>query len=399
MTERLIIRLASKASQKNHWLIWSDNENEIIASGQVDNASQLDLLTDKAVQRRVICLLPGVDVLIKKVPINGTFNRQMQQALPFLVEEELACDVEQLHFHVIAKETDLVHVAICEKQKMHSWLEWLSEAGINCSQFIPEGLTLPLPENEIWQAIQLDEQWLMRESQYIAWSCDATMLEEILKTKVTQDTVQSIASYSPFAEKSVANWSANNHKLPIEQLTLGTINNKTNLLSGEFKPKKNPNKHFLQWRMPAILASILLFVLMFNVYLQNRQIIEKTDLLKQQVEEVYQQAFPDQNKLKYARINNKLRTMLGEVDDGKDKTDFLTMLNELIPSIKDNNEFKVTNIKFDSRRKELRIVATAQSFQAFEAFANKLPKKLVVEQGALNSHKSGISGTLTIRGK
>ncbi|MEH6454134.1 MAG: type II secretion system protein GspL, partial [Psychromonas sp.] len=145
MTERLIIRLASNASQKNHWLIWSDSEGEIIASGEVDNANQLALLTDKAVQRYVICLLPNIDVVIKQIPINGSFNRQMQQALPYLVEEELASDVEQLHFHVIAKQTDSVHVAICEKQKMQTWLEWLDEAGIACSQFIPEGLSLPVP--------------------------------------------------------------------------------------------------------------------------------------------------------------------------------------------------------------------------------------------------------------
>jgi general secretion pathway protein L len=344
-------------------------------------------------------LLPGVDVVIKKVPINGSFNRQMQQALPYLVEEELACDVEQLHFHIIAKETELVHVAICEKQKMHTWLEWLAEANIICNQFIPEGLTLPLPENEIWQGVQLDQQWLIRESQYMAWSCDASMLEEILLTKTTEDNVPSIDSYSPFSETSVANWSINQHKLPIELLTLGAINNKINLLSAEFKSKKNPNKYFLQWRFPILLVTILLFVLMLNLYLQNRQIEAKTNIVKQQVEEVYQQAFPEQNKLKYARINKRLKTMLMELNDGKNKTEFLTMLNELIPSIKDNNKFKVTNIKFDRRKNELHIVATAQSFEAFEAFKNKLPKKLSVEQGALNNNKNGVSGTLTIRGK
>ena len=133
MNERLIIRLASSASEINYWLIWSDSENEIIASGEVDNAEQLNLLTEKAFQRRVICLLPGVDVCIKKVLIKGVVNRQIYKALPYLIEEELASDVETLHFNVIAKETHLVHVAICDKQKMHQWLSWLEDAQIKCS--------------------------------------------------------------------------------------------------------------------------------------------------------------------------------------------------------------------------------------------------------------------------
>ncbi len=118
MTERLIIRLASEASQKNHWLIWYDDENEIIGWGEVDNAEKLNLLTDKAQLRSVVCLLPGVDVCIKPVAINGVFTRQMQQGLPYLVEEELASDVESLHFTVIAKEKDLIHIDVCEKAKV-----------------------------------------------------------------------------------------------------------------------------------------------------------------------------------------------------------------------------------------------------------------------------------------
>ncbi|MEH6454367.1 MAG: type II secretion system protein GspL, partial [Psychromonas sp.] len=196
-----------------------------------------------------------------------------------------------------------------------------------------------------------------------------------------------------------AKWLINNSKLPMELLAIGTINNKVNLLSGQFKLKKNPNKHFLKWRVPAILLATLFVVMMLNLFLQSRQIDAKTEQVKHQVEQVYQQAFPQQSKLKYARINNRLRTLLAEIDSGKNKTELLTMLNDLTPSVKGNTEFRVTNIKFDKRKKELRIVATAQSFQAFEVFASKLPKKLDVEQGALNSNQSGVSGTLTIRGR
>ena len=398
MTERLIIRLASKASQKNSWLIWSDSENEIIASGEVDNAQQLNLLAEKAQQRTVICLLPSVDVSIRAITINGVFNRQMQQALPYLVEEELASDVDTLHFSVIAKQTDLLHVAICEKQKISTWLSWLETAQIRCRQFIPEGLALPVAADGKWRAVQLGNQWIVRENWNLGWSCEPEMLDLLISSKSKDDAMPQIESYSPFAENSVAQWLPLSPMLPMEVLAKGTQNNKINLLTGEFKPKKESNKLLEKWRIPAILSITLFVFLLLNLYLKNLQVQKETLLVKQHVESVYKQALPLQSRLKYARIKKKIKSMLtgleGEVDSG-----FLSMLNELVPAFANNPQLKPGNIKFDSKKQEMRISASADNFQSFEKFNAALPEHFSVEQGALSSSKEGVSGLLTIRVK
>jgi len=117
VTERLIIRLASQAWQKSSWLLWSDTEHRTIESGHVECAEDLFSLTEKAQHNIVVCLLPSVDVCIRKIEVKGAFNHQMQQALPYLIEDELASDVEQLHFSVLAKKGNVVHVAVCEKHQ------------------------------------------------------------------------------------------------------------------------------------------------------------------------------------------------------------------------------------------------------------------------------------------
>lgn len=403
MNERLIIRLASSASQKNYWLIWSDSENEIIASGEVDNAEQLNLLTEKALQRRVICLLPGVDIVIKKVAIKGVFNRQMQQALPYLIEEELASDVEKLHFNVIAKEAHLVHVAICDKQKMHDWIDWLENAQIQCKQFIPEGLALPLPEEGHWQAVQLGEQWLIRETADIAWSCDHSMLNTILESRLKNPAEETpapcIESYSPIIENSVAQWSCHDAILPMELLAVGTKNSRVNLLTAEFKPAKEVNPYIKKWRIPAVAGVLLFVVSVLNIYSHTLQVEAETEVIRQQVETVYSQAFPRESKLRYARINHKLDTMLKELQGSSLEFDFLTILNDLSPAVMSLKKFQISNLKFDSKKQQLQLALTASSFQAFEAFVAELPKHLTAEQGALNNSKSGVSGMLTIRKK
>lgn len=398
MTERLIIRLASKASQKNHWLIWSDNENEIIASGEVDNAEQLNLLTEKAEHRVVICLLPNVDISIREITVNGSLNRQIKHALPYLIEEELASDVDTLHFSIIAKQNDLLHVAICEKQKIVKWLSWLEAAHIRCRQFIPEGLALPVSDSGKWQALQLDTQWIIRENYNNAWSCEQEMLALILESKSADDGTPQIESYSASPEHRVGDWTELSPVLPMEVFAKGTQNNKINLLTGEFKPKKESNKQLEKWRVPAILMIVLFFVMVLNIYLKNIQVEKETRIVKQHVEDVYKQAFPLQNGLRYPSIKKKLNTMLMELEEHSE-SGFLKMLNELVPAFADNPHLQPSSLKFDSDKQEMRILVRADNFQSFEKFNAAVPKHFSVEQGALSSHKDGVSGLLTIRVK
>jgi len=414
MSERLIIRLASEALQKQHWLIWSDSEKEIIASGEIDNAEQLNTLTEKAASRHVICLLPGVDVSIKEVPIKGNFNRQMQKALPYLIEEDLAGDVEKLHFTVIAKSTDLVHVAVCDKQRMYNWLSWLADAQINCKQFIPEGLALPTPSGKNWQAVQLDNHWIIRESKELAWSSELPMLDLFLSSKIDVDSDQVIESYSPIVELQRGNWvddfptlpmellsvgAINFPMLPMELLSVGTINCKINLLSGEFKIKKEVNKDLLKWRLPVIFATVFFVISCVNLYLENRKVVDEVMLVKGQVESVYKLAFPSQKKLRYPRVKKTMKTMLSNLNNSNDSSGFLVMLDELAPTFKSNQQLTPSSLKYDAKKHEMRILAVASNFQAFDKFSRGLSQKYTLNQGALNSSKNQVSGLLTIRKK
>lgn len=399
VTERLIIRLASEASQKQHWLIWSESGKEIIASGEIDNAQQLNSLTEKALSRHVICLLPGVDVCIKELPINGAFNRQMQQALPYLLEEDLAGDVEKLHFTVIEQKTDLVHVAVCDKQRMSQWLSWLAEANINCKQFIPEGLALPLPSDDKWQAVQLDNDWIIRENQALAWSSDVAMFVPLLEAKIDAEKHQVIESYSPVLKEYPGEWVSATPTLPMELLAVGALTCKVNLLQHEFKIKKEVNKNLLKWRLPAILAVLFFIISCINVYIDNQRIETEIKVVKEQAERVYQLAFPNQRKLSYSRIKKQLRTMLAEANDKGDSTGFLVMLDDLGPTFNSNQQLSLTSLKYDVRNQEMRLLAVADNFQAFEKFSTAIPQQYSIQQGALNSSKNQVSGLLTIRKK
>ena len=56
-------------------------------------------------------------------------------------------------------------------------------------------------------------------------------------------------------------------------------------------------------------------------------------------------------------------------------------------------------VKFDSKNQQISLAISADSFQAFEQLAEKIPSRYTVEQGTLNNNKNRISGTVTVRDK
>ena len=396
MSEQLIIRLASEAHQTIHWLIWSDSEKEIIASGDLENAQDLQLLTEKAQSRKVICLVPSVDVTLKSVVIKGNFTRQMQQALPYMLEDDLASDVDKLHFSVLAKKTDLVDVAICFKSKLQMWLDWLADADIFCQRLLPEALALPLPEEQEWQALQLEKQWLIRESVYQGWSCDSEMLNDILQLRLSDNPQQIIKSYSPVPKYTFGQWQAEQAMLPMQLLAEGCFQHSFNLLTGEFSVKKESNLQLYKWKAPAIAALVLFLLLLVNLFVQTEQIDKQTLQVKGQVETVYEQAFPEQSPLRYSRIKKKLKGLLANASIIEQDSGLLIMLNDLLPSLKAVPSLQISTLKFNGKNQEISLAISADSFQAFEQFSSKIPTQYSFKQGALSNNKNRISGVVTV---
>ncbi|MBP8772957.1 MAG: type II secretion system protein GspL, partial [Aeromonadaceae bacterium] len=62
MNEYLVIRLGVRATDPVHWLVWSQSEREIIASGTLLDAAELALLKERAGGRPVIGLVPSSEV-------------------------------------------------------------------------------------------------------------------------------------------------------------------------------------------------------------------------------------------------------------------------------------------------------------------------------------------------
>ena len=75
MSESLVIRLGTNKQQPVAWLVWSGQEQEIIASGTLPSADALGELQERAGGRPVVTLVPGRDLIFRRVTLPGRYNR------------------------------------------------------------------------------------------------------------------------------------------------------------------------------------------------------------------------------------------------------------------------------------------------------------------------------------
>ncbi|MBV7263537.1 type II secretion system protein GspL [Photobacterium sp. WH77] len=429
MSEFLTIRLSSRPDGPVHWLVWSPQQQEVIASGELADSGQLGELAAYGENRPVYLLVSGSDVLLSQVSIPSGSGRQLAQVLPYLLEEELAQDVDDLHIHMLKREADKADVAVVGHQRMQHWLSLCDDAGLAVRKIIPDCLCLPAFDNS-YSAAEIDGQWLLRQSatqgicadtEWLAsWmmaqqvplisqvleeespeaqSADAQTAAEAL-TDDTEDSVSQhrIRHFTPAPSGMPGHWQAEAPELVMALLAKGADDSKVNLLSGPYKLQPTWHKALKPWRKVGIAAVLVLGVLVAEYVVRVQGMENQALAYKTESERIFRQVLPQFNNIPTSsylkRQMNQELSRLGGAESGQG---VLPWLIELRPALLKVPQISVQNLKYDHNRHELRLQAVAAEFQHFEQLRVLLVEGFEVEQGQLNRDGQQVSGALVLR--
>lgn len=398
MSEHLVIRLPAQADQKVFWLIWSVSQNEIIGSGELAGVSALSQLTETAAGRTVKVLVPVSEMHLRRVEVDNKVKRQLAQALPYMLEEELASDVEQLHFAQLHDEPGAVVVAIVEQRKMDNWLTWLDEASLVTRQMMPDVLALPQFEAG-WSALQLENEWLIRTGFATGVCAERDWLGLMLEPLLAEHDEIPVHLYSEQPEGIEANWQSEPEQLPMQILAEGAITSRFNLLQGEYQPAKEYSELFRVWRRAGIAVASIFLLMLVNKGAEIRSLSAEREAVRQETHHVFKVLFPDVETIRDTRIRAMVKQRLDNIESGGGDNGFLAMVAQLSDAFNRVPEFKPDALRYDQQRGELRLTASAKSFQQFEQFKSIASEFFEVEQGSLTSKADTVSGILVIKGR
>lgn len=406
MSEFLTVRLSSEPQSPVQWLVWSTSQQEVIASGELSSWEQLDELTPYAEKRSCIALLPGNECLIKRVEIPKGAARQFDSMLPFLLEDEVAQDIEDLHLTILDK--DSTHATVCgvDREWLKQALDMFREANIIFRKVLPDTLAVPFEESGI-SALQIDQHWLLRQGNYQAVSISEAWLPMFLQSDwvVADDEEQATTIFSYTAmpgedvqQQSGANWQAKPAELVMSLLSQQAITSGVNLLTGTFKTKSSFSKYWRVWQKVAIAACLLVAVIVTQQVLKVQQYEAQAQAYRMESERIFRAVLPGKQRIPTVsylkRQMNDEAKKYGGSGDGDSLLGWLALLPETLGQVK---SIEVESIRYDGNRSEVRLQAKSSDFQHFETARVKLEEKFTVEQGPLNRNGDAVFGSFTLK--
>lgn len=272
MADTLVIRLKNAVAESDaaEWLVV---DAAGASTGRVQSGA-LAAAATLASGRKVIVLVPGTDVLLAEpvLPLKG--GAKLAQVVPFALEEQLAADVEDLHF-AVGKRGDRpgTPVAVASHERMRQWQSLLREAGITADAIYAETAVLPMTANAVTILIDGSRVYVRREATPGA-VLDVEPLIEALQLALAsgdearehvtiflseddyereRDLLEGLREFTASLQLKL---------LPGGALTLLAANAITaapvNLLQGQYASTQKLKISFAPWRYAAILAGVLI---------------------------------------------------------------------------------------------------------------------------------------------
>lgn len=433
MGEILTIRLSSELDEPIPWLLWSPIQQGVISLGEVENVSQL---SGYAKEREVILLVDSSSITLTNVVVPAGSERQLETVLPFLLEDELAQDVMQVHVSLLKKEKDLAHVAIVEHKQMLFWLNALAEVDIFPRHVVPDCLCLPLQEHG-FSAAFLYEKWLLRSSETTGGAAEETWLPiwldslglGKLKAQISKETPENpenpenlekaegsenpetkeapvvdlplqVTSFSGMPQSHTENWHLEQVSDLFSVLTQGAIASPFNLLTGRYKPQSQLTKHLKPWKGAAIAGALLMLVwggeTIFSIYQTEKQAVMYKDQIKKQVTAM----FPANRKIPTTSFMKRLfEDDIKRLSGSSNKEGYLPWLADVAPLIKEVATIQLDAIRFDRERGELRLNMRGSDFADFEKLREMFSRKYKTELGQLNRDEAVVTGAFVLERK
>ncbi|GEM75862.1 type II secretion system protein GspL [Vibrio sagamiensis] len=401
MSEFLTVRLSSEQQSTIPWLIWSTQQQEVIASGEVAGWEHLDELASYADQRQIIVLLSGSDCVLTEVAIPPGASRQFESMLPFLVEDEVAQDVENLHFTVLNKQSDKAQICAVESAWVEIILQRFTSQKLSIKRVLPDVLALPTQEGSS-SAVLLGDQWLLRHSATQGAVVDTAWLDLYLSAYMQHDNQDlQLECYSSLPDSSlISHWVAKPEEMAMALLAQGAIESNINLLAGAFKPKSSWGKHLKVWKKTAIAACIMLVASVTHHVMMVYKHELQAKAYRDESLRIIKQIFPDKTRFQSEHVlRRQLKKEVTNLSGGAGSAGMLPWLAALPKTLGQVQDIQITNFKYDGKKGEVRIQARSSDFQPFEQARVKLEEQFNVSQGQSNRNNDAVIGSFVLTQK
>jgi general secretion pathway protein L len=411
MPDSLLVRLAPPDPASPCW-VTVDDTGQVLETGSANLADAVAC----AAGRRVIGLVPATEVLRTSVQLPVRSRAKLAQLLPFAMEEQLAEDVEQLHFAAGRADSDApLPVAVARRDRVVDWLAQLHDAGLDPAALYSEadgmdelpgtgvlflepgravlrrsdGAVIAMDLDGLEAAVQL---WLASAGEaatgahllaYVDPACAAELEPRL-------DAIRSMV-----------------HTLDVKVLGDGLLARLAgmvvgrpgvNLLQGQFAKRSNLGRFWPQWRLAAALLAGLAVIATGAKIAETWRLGREAVGLRAAVEQAFRYTFPDVRTVRddvRGQFDSQLRALgaAGPTDNGL----FLNALQTVARAIGQGGGARLEGVDYRSGVMELRL--RAPSVEALDRIQRDIAGDghFEAEIQSANADDGAVLGRLRVR--
>jgi general secretion pathway protein L len=406
-------------------------------SGKITTGA-LSELQEQASSHPVTVLLNSQCLHLNQLQLPTTNQQKMLKAVPYVIEEFIADDIEDFHFVISKnKHNNSTSVVGIKSATLQDIIDTFQQAGITIEKIIPDALCLAA-EKQQWACLtfgndtylQTDttegmifpreifhyalEKKLAEHRPQAEDSEDempgddsAQLPEKILlfseqEDNTAEDSIDINADLSRISAEydiELINVVYNTHPLVIfcgnykQALPL-------NLLQHRFKTKRKSSGHLQYWRLAASLAAVWLVLHLGLTGFQLSQLEHENRVSKAKIEKIYKKAFPKSKKIVNPRVQMEQKLKELKSGSGNSNNGLLFLLSESFGTLsRDKDNIKLRTLTYRNNRMEIGLEGS--NLQAIESLNKNLNSNPAIksEIASSSSEKNKVRGQLRIESR
>ena len=314
---------------------------------------------------RIIALVPGADVLLAIANMPAGNRQRTMNAIPYALEDQLATDVDTLHFALGERlDNTRIHAAAVDRTRMDSWLDKLRQAHIEPDVITSEILALPWPEpgsglaTTSWVILVNGNKALVRTGPQTGWVADIDNLDALLRMALHESSTARpeqvrVINCTPDATfiELLADTGITvsvEHSDEAMLSVLGRAYNEKhaiNFMQGAYNRSEQLGKLWKPWRPTLIMLAFLLITQSGMTIADYMRLKTESDALAQQIAQTYLRTFPDARKVvnPRAQMEQRLKELRGgDVETGG----FISLLASIGQALKETPGLEIQRINY-----------------------------------------------------
>lgn len=344
MADWFVVRLPRVSGDPVNWVA-VDSQGHLLAA---PDTGTLEQAASQAGGRRIAVLLPADHVLLTDAQLPAKSSAKLAQVVPYALEEQVADDIDTLHFAVgqRAHGSARTAVAVVDRAVMQTVTDALAAAGLTPAALYSEASMVAGNPGQV-------VAWLDGDSLVLAAPARPPIVTPVGSLEETFGFLAASAAYGEGVEPAslsllllapAADWPQHAGALgflqghfaaaKVQLLPQGSlpwlasqigIAAPLNLLQGDFAPRGTGTGGLRRWRVPAALAAALLVLFIGGRIFQIQRLNAAERALDLQIEQTFRTAMPGAQLP--ADPRNRMALRYQALQDGGDRAGLLPALS------------------------------------------------------------------------